>query len=115
MKKKFFMHLIILIIAISLLFSFLILPNEKNFETKREVLLNQLFSNIEDAKEIGNYQCCIEPPCTMCYLGNWIWEDGKCYCDDMIKNKEFDKVCPQCKKGIEEGRCISTNGEVCEI
>lgn len=35
--------------------------------------------------------------------------------DDMIKNKEFDKVCPQCKKGIEEGRCTSTDGGVCEI
>ncbi len=112
MKRIFLISILAFLIVFS---SLLVFTNQRNFETKRELLLNQLFSNIEDAKEIGRYDCCIEPPCTMCYLGNWIWEDGSCYCDDMIKNKEFDKVCPQCKKGIEEGRCTSTDGGVCEI
>ena len=115
MRKLFLISSFIFIIIASSFFVFTILPKQENFDTKREILLNQLYKNIEEAKEIGKYKCCIEPPCTMCYLGNWIWEDGSCYCDDMIKKREFDKVCPQCKKGIEGGKCTSTDGGVCKL
>jgi hypothetical protein len=54
----------------------------------------------------GNYRCCIDPPCTMCFMGDWIWDDGTCRCDDMIAQGEDDKVCPQCKGGSEEGTCV---------
>ncbi|MDP2973523.1 MAG: hypothetical protein Q8N60_00585 [Candidatus Diapherotrites archaeon] len=84
-------------------------------EQKRDVLLNELSGSIDKARLEGKYDCCIEPPCTMCYLGEWLWEDGICRCGEMIAKGEFDKVCPQCKKGIEEGRCISTNGQACPI
>jgi len=115
MKKLFLISSFIFIIIASLLFIFTIVPKQENFDTKREILLNQLYENIEGVKEMGKYKCCIEPPCTMCYLGDWIWDDGSCYCDDMIKNGESDKVCPQCKKGIEEGKCTSTDGGLCEL
>ena len=85
------------------------------FEQRRTKLLNELSDSINQAMLEGKYHCCIEPPCTMCYLGNWIWEDGTCECDAMIAKGEFDKVCPQCKKGIEEGKCTSTVEESCEV
>lgn len=110
--KRIFVLLVFVVIG-----SFVILtifPRQDNFEAKRENLLTKLYENIEDAKEIGRYKCCIEPPCTMCYLGNWIWKDGSCYCDEMILKGELDKVCPQCKRGIEEGKCTSTDKAKCK-
>ena len=88
--------------------------NENSFEKKREKVLSQLYLAIEEAEEIGKYKCCIEPLCTMCYLGDWIWKDGTCDCDRMIAMSDLDKVCPQCKKGIEEGKCKSEIG-ACSI
>ncbi len=87
---------------------------EPSFEEKREKVLGELNLAIEEAEEQGRYKCCIEPACTMCYLGNWIWEDGSCYCDDMIAKGEMDKVCPECQKGIEEGFCKSTAVKPCD-
>lgn len=88
---------------------------EKNtFEGRREKVLSQLYLAIEDAEKIGKYKCCIEPLCTMCYLGDWVWEDGTCDCDGMIAMNDWDKVCPQCKRGIGEGRCKSGIG-TCSI
>jgi len=87
---------------------------ENTFEENREKVLSQLYLAIEDAEETGKYKCCIEPPCTMCYLGDWIWENGTCDCDEKIAMGEWDEVCPQCKRGIEEGRCKSEIG-VCPI
>lgn len=87
---------------------------EPSFEEKREEVLSELTLAIEDAEAQGKYKCCIDPPCTMCYLGNWIWDDGTCDCDGMIAKGEFDKVCPQCKSGLEEGLCKSTVDEACD-
>jgi len=81
---------------------------------QKEKILSQIYSAIEKAKAEGKYKCCIEPPCTMCYLGAWVFEDGTCKCEEMIEKGEFDKVCPECKKGIQEGRCRSANGS-CKI
>ena len=78
------------------------------FEDRREGVLTNLFTALEEAKASGHYKCCIEPPCTMCYMGNWIWDDGTCDCDGMIAAGEWDKVCPECVYGIEEGACEST-------
>lgn len=86
-----------------------------NFEERREDVITGLTVAIEEAKEEGKYNCCIDPACTMCYLGHWLWKDGSCHCDDMIKNGEDDKVCPECKKGLEEGNCKSSEEEFCEI
>jgi hypothetical protein len=50
----------------------------------------------------------------MCYLGAWVFEHETCKCEEMIEKGEFDKVCPECKKGIQEGRRRSPNGS-CKV
>lgn len=108
-----------IIILISLVV-LLLIPNtlanfqEENYQQKRLRILNELSLVINEAKAQGKYNCCIDPPCTMCYLGEWIWKDGVCRCDEMVAKGEFDKVCPQCKKGVGEGLCKSTNKNICD-
>lgn len=87
---------------------------QENFEQRREKILNELSTSIDKAVFEGKYHCCIDPPCTMCYLGNWIWKDGSCNCDGMIAKGEFDKVCPQCVNGLEEGNCKSSTAANCK-
>ncbi len=104
--------IILLIFALVFLIS---CEKELSFEERREIVLSDLSEAIEEAEEQGRYRCCIEPACTMCYMGSWIWKDGSCYCDDMIKEGKDDKVCPQCVRGIEEGLCKSTIEEGCDV
>ncbi len=80
----------------------------KNFEGKRNEILSEMDLTLKEATESGKYKCCIDPPCKMCFLGNWIWDDGTCDCDTLIIEGDFDRVCPECKSGIKEGRCLST-------
>ncbi len=59
---------------------------------------------ISKAVDDGVYRCCIDPPCTMCYMEANQWnndEPGTCLCDDLIA--EGKEPCPQCKSGICEG------------
>ena len=115
MRFKLIIFILIILVAISSAVFFTITKkSEDSFEKNREKVLSQLYLAIEQAKIEGKYNCCIEPPCTMCYLGDWIWKDGTCDCDRMIAKGEWDKVCPQCKKGIKEGRCKSSTG-TCNI
>lgn len=86
----------------------------KSFEQQRVEILSKIDIAIEKAKEDNRYKCCIEPPCKMCFLGYWIWKDGSCYCDDMIKENKLNFVCPECLRGIKEGRCKSEIG-TCQI
>ena len=126
-KKIFFFLFFVALFSISVIFFLssnefnqvkagpLLSLQKESFEQKRTKLLNELSFSINEAVSEGKYSCCIDPPCTMCYLGDWIWKDGTCDCDGMIAKGEFDKVCPQCKKGIEEGRCKSSTDFSCEI
>ena len=120
-KKLVFVVVGILMVffLFSFFFSALITGNvvfgEQDFEEQREEILTKIELGIKRATEEGKYKCCIEPACTMCYLGDWIWKDGTCDCDGMIMKGEWDKVCPQCKKGIEKGMCKSTIKYECEI
>lgn len=90
-------------------------PNFQSFEERRENIIIEMNSVISQNVEEGEYKCCIEPACTMCFLGNWVWDDGICRCDDMIAQGKDDKVCPQCKRGLEEGRCKYSQKDKCEI
>jgi len=110
-NKKILIFALTTLIAIGV-GTFFVLAKDKrdDFKTEREKVLSQLYLAIERAKAEGKYKCCIEPPCTMCYLGDWVWKDGTCDCDEMIKRGEWDKVCPQCQKGIKEGKCQSGIG-----
>ncbi|MBU2634066.1 MAG: hypothetical protein KJ674_02370 [Nanoarchaeota archaeon] len=105
LKKLIFLFLFLSIFVGVVFGNFFI--NIQSFDKQRENIINDMNLAISEQVEKGNYRCCIDPPCTMCYLGNWIWDDGICRCDDMILEGEFDKVCPQCKKGLEEGICKS--------
>ena len=88
----------------------------QSFEVEREETLAHLAQSIEHAEELGKYKCCIEPACTMCYQGHWIWDDGTCDCDGLIAAGEDDKVCPECVHGMEEGNCKSTEEtEICVL
>ena len=90
---------IFLVVSI-IIFNTLITNQNKELEQKRTRILSEISAAIEEAEILGKYRCCIEPPCIICYLGKWIWNDGGCYCTDMIRNGEFDKVCPECKKNV---------------
>jgi len=106
--KKIIIPAILFIIVVTMVFYTSATIKKPGFEDKRAKLLADLDSNIREAVLEGKYNCCIEPPCTMCYLGNWIWEDGTCHCDEMIAQGELDKVCPQCRQKVGEGQCNST-------
>ncbi len=80
-----------------------------------EKVIENLYEGIDYAKEKGEYDCCIEPACTMCYLGHWKFEKGTCYCDKAMREGIEEDVCPECKKGLEEGRCKSVSGQACEF
>ena len=75
--------------------------------------IENLYKAIEKAEEKGDYRCCIDPPCTMCFLGKWKFEKGTCFCDDAIREGRTEDVCPECKKGLEQGLCKSS--EFCEL
>ncbi len=90
-------------------------PNFQTYQQKRENVISLMENAIDQEIKAGNYKCCIDPPCTMCFLGEWLWDDGICRCDDMIASGEFDKVCPECKSGIESGECKSSQKGFCVI
>ena len=55
---------------------------------------------INQAVLAGKYHCCIQPPCTMCYMEANKWNNyipGTCNCDNFIARGE--KPCPQCQAG----------------
>jgi len=56
---------------------------------------------INKAMLAGVYKCCIEPPCTMCYMEANQWNNetaGTCACDDLIVQGK--DPCPQCERGL---------------
>lgn len=72
-------------------------------EEMRVRIISERDHAIRQAEENGEYRCCIEPPCTMCYMEANPWNNfiaGTCACDDLIaKGKE---PCPQCLNGMCE-------------
>jgi hypothetical protein len=85
------------------------------YEDRRDEVIGEMNSLIAVKTESGEYMCCIDPPCDMCFLGHWLWDDGVCRCDEYIANGDFDKACPQCKNGVGEGSCGSSQENTCEI
>lgn len=70
---------------------------------------------IGKAVEASAYRCCINPPCTMCYLEANQWNNftpATCACDDLIAQGQ--EPCPQCQRGLcqtdGKGAC-KFNGE----
>lgn len=104
MKKSYLF--VFLFIFLIIIFNAIFLIN--NDDKSPEKVIGKLYKAIELAKEKGDYNCCIEPACTMCYFGKWKFEKGTCHCDEAIAEGRFDDVCPECKSGIEKGLCDST-------
>ncbi|MFH1598517.1 MAG: hypothetical protein ABIB97_05665 [Patescibacteria group bacterium] len=66
---------------------------------------------ISKAVAAGDYGCCINPPCTMCFMEANQWNNhqaGTCACDQFIARGE--KPCPQCQSGL-----IRDTGSSCEF
>ena len=60
----------------------------------------------------GDFRCCINPPCTMCYMEANQWNNfkaGTCACDNLIAQGK--EPCPQCKKVLCEGQGSSCSFE----
>lgn len=88
-------------------------PNFKslNSQEMRERILQERDYAISQAVKAGVYRCCIDPPCTMCYLEANEWNNftaGTCACDDLIAQGK--EPCPQCKRGL----CATTAEGVCK-
>ncbi|MBS1267213.1 MAG: hypothetical protein MAG795_01185 [Candidatus Woesearchaeota archaeon] len=113
LNKRFkYLRLIILVVAVFVLgYNY---SSLKTLDNQRKDLLEKRDELILKMAHQGDYRCCINPPCTMCFMGSWIWDDGTCKCDDMIAAGEFDKVCPQCQRGVKEGQCASTEQAFCD-
>ncbi len=74
-------------------------------------LLEERDYAISQAIAAGDYRCCINPPCTMCYMEANQWNNGQpgtCACDDLIAQGK--ESCPQCKRGL-----IKDTGSSCEF
>jgi hypothetical protein len=105
MKKIFFIILIFFIGALGgyLLFkglnpSFAKLSPAEMYEQ----IIQQRDYAISQAVMSGDYRCCINPPCTMCYMQANEWNNytpGTCACDDLVAQGK--EPCPQCGGGLE--------------
>ena len=68
----------------------------------RERIIVERDYAIARAKANGDYRCCIDPACTMCFMEGNIWNNntpGTCACDDLIAKGE--EPCPQCARGLD--------------
>jgi cytochrome c-type biogenesis protein len=67
---------------------------------------NKWFGEI-GGSQVAEYECCIVPACTQCLEGNWISKDGTCQCRAHLEKGHLDKVCPECREGLAQGRGVS--------
>lgn len=109
MDKKFYLLIFVFIFINSIILAYV-----NNQENNPEKMIKKLYNAIDSAKEKGDYNCCIEPACTMCYLGHWKFEKGTCHCDEAIAEGRNEDVCPECVSGLEKGLCKSAE-DICEL
>lgn len=78
----------------------------KDVEAQRQQILSEISLAIEKAEAEGLYECCIDPPCDMCFLNGlehqWSRNGKYCACDEILE--EGGTPCPQCVRGLSEGR-----------
>ncbi len=87
--------------------------NELSSNEKWQRIIQERDEAIAEVVREGVYKCCIEPPCTMCYMEANQWnhyQAGTCACDDLIvQGKE---PCPQCERGLCQGKAACNGGEL---
>ncbi len=117
MKKLIILILILFLGGIGGFYVFnLINPGFDNLssEEMREKIIKERDVAIAKAVEAGDYRCCIEPACTMCFMEANQWNNytpGTCACDDLIA--EGKEACPQC--GRELANLHSEENTYCDI
>ena len=81
-----------------------------SLEEMHEKIISQRDLAIQKAMKEGKYKCCINPPCTMCFMEANQWNNftaGTCACDDLLAQGK--EACPQCQRGLcetnKEGFC----------
>ena len=85
--------------------------NKLSSGEKWQRIIQERDEAIKGAVRDGVYKCCIEPPCTMCYMEANQWNNyqaGTCACDELIA--EGKEPCPQCERGLCQGKG-ACNGE----
>ncbi|MFC1790436.1 hypothetical protein ACFLZP_03070 [Patescibacteria group bacterium] len=95
--KKLFLLAILVGIGFLSLKSFNLPFSKLSGPEKLRILLAQRDLAIEESVQAGDYRCCLQPSCTMCYWEANQWNNqkaGTCACDDLIA--EGKKPCPQC-------------------
>jgi hypothetical protein len=110
-KKNWLVFLLVLISFILGFFALIKKPSLFESLSDQEAyqdIITKRDRAIKKAVAAGNYRCCINPPCTMCYMEPNQWNNftpGTCACDDLIA--EGKNPCPQCARGLcgEEGTC----------
>lgn len=116
---KYLKFIVLFLIIAAVITGFLLRKDNSEIESlnkKKDRVVSEINELLTKATLAGDYKCCIVPPCKMCFLGDWIWQDGSCDCDTEIAMGNWDNVCPECKIGVEEGRCSSTiNPGTCVI
>jgi len=105
MKNKILVSLLLLLIGTGVGFKLMQnkypVFNNLSREEMQKHIVDERNIAIRKAKDEGEYRCCIEPPCTMCYMEGNEWNNhtpGTCACDDLIA--EGKEPCPQCKRGL---------------
>ena len=113
--KKFIFVILIFLLGSFVSYLFFSIHDSAFEKLSPEVMYQRVIKErdfaINQAIARGDYKCCINPPCTMCYLEANQWNNfiaGTCACDDLIAKGE--KPCPQCERGL-----IKDTGYSCEI
>lgn len=88
-------------------------------EEMHQQIISQRDFAIKEAIAHGDYNCCVEPVCTMCYMEANQWNHqtaGTCDCAGFIAQGE--EPCPQCQRALtqtEEGSCTLDVGSECNL
>lgn len=86
MKKIILICFLFLSVGLIVGSSFVMAYNKTKSADK---VIADLHLAIERAEEAGVYDCCIEPACTMCYLGGWKFEQALVIVIKQYKKEEM--------------------------
>lgn len=116
--KKQVLFLIIFSIIIGFGLALLVVDDQsfsfKDLSVKEmhQLIVEQRDIAVQKAVKEGNYKCCINPPCTMCFMEANQWNNyqaGTCACDDLIAQGK--EPCPQCQESL----CETTEAGTCQV